>query len=213
MAEVLNVLLRNELGTRAVRRIRKAGTIPAVLYGHKQACVNLSVANRELRGVLRRGGQLVDLAGAVTEKALIKDIQWDAFSINVLHLDLTRVSEQERVTVTVPVDLRGEAPGSKLGGIVEHLLYELEVECSAGNIPEKITVNLKSLELGDSVTAGAVELPDNVRLVTPEDSVVAHCLAVGVEELDEEGQPIAGTSEPEVIGRKAGDEEEEGASS
>lgn len=91
MAEVLNVALRNELGTRAVRRLRKAGVVPAVLYGHKKECVHLSISNRDFRAILRHGGHLVDLAGDVTEKALIKGVQWDTFSTHVLHVDLTRV--------------------------------------------------------------------------------------------------------------------------
>jgi len=211
MAEELNVVLRNELGTRAVRRLRKAGVVPAVLYGHKKECVHLSISNPELRAILRHGGHLVDLVGDVTEKALIKRVQWDTFTTHVLHLDLTRVSEQEHVTVTVPLELRGEAPGTKQGGIVEHLVYKLEIECPAGAIPEKLTVHLNSLELGDTLTAAAAELPDNVKLVTPPERVVAHCLAMGVEE--EEEQLAAGTSEPEVIGRKPEDGEDNEASS
>jgi large subunit ribosomal protein L25 len=208
MADVLNVSLRTELGTKAVRRLRKAGQTPAVLYGHGEANVNLAIPAHEIRAVLRHGSQMVTLAGAVTEKALLKDVQWDTFSTHPLHVDLTRVSEQERVTVTVPLDLRGEAPGAKKGGVVDHLIYELEIECPAGQIPERLWINLNDLELGESIQADSVVLPDNVTLLTPESTVVAHCQTMGVVEEEEEEAPAPGASEPEVIGRKAEAEEE-----
>ena len=145
MAEVLNVAVREECGTRAVRRIRNAGHIPAVLYGHGQPNVNLSIPAKDVTTAIRHGSKLVDLQGGVNESALIRVVQWDAFGVDVLHLDLTRVSAGETVQVSVAVELRGEAPGARAGGLVEHLIHELEIECPVTAIPDKFELSVNDL--------------------------------------------------------------------
>ena len=101
--------------------------------------MNLSVPTAEVEAAIRHGGKLVDLRGGVSEKALIRSVQWDAYRRHVLHLDLNRVSVAESVAVTVPLELRGEAPGSKQGGIIDHHLFDVEIECPAGEIPERLS--------------------------------------------------------------------------
>ncbi len=154
MTDVLNVSVRDELGSGPVRRLRRAGRIPAILYGHGEANVNLSIPTAEIKAALRHGSKLVDLQGGVNEKALIRIVQWDCYGSDVLHLDLTRVSEQERVEVTVSLELKGEAPGSKEGGIVDHHLFDVEIECPAGEIPDKLVASIKNLHLGQSLDLG-----------------------------------------------------------
>ncbi len=207
MTDVLNVAIRSEKGTNQVRRLRREGRTPAVLYGHGEANVSLSVTTADLESLLRHGTKMVDLAGEVTDKVLIRAVQWDAFGLHVLHVDLNRVSESERVEVTVPVDLRGEAPGAKLGGIVEQHIHDLEIECPAGQIPERIVVSIKELELAESITVGQLEVPPNVTVLTNADDTVVSCQAAAPLPEDEEAGEVPGTSEPEVIGRKAEDEE------
>ncbi len=210
MTDVLNVALRNERGTRAAGRLRKNGQTPAILYGHGKGSVSLSVPTPQIRSAIRRGAQMVDLEGALSEKALIREIQWDTFCTHVLHIDLTRVSATERVAVRVPLATRGESPGAKEGGVVEHVLFELDIECSAGAIPSKLEANLRALELGGAITAGQIVLPEGVALITPADTLVAHCVAAAVEPEDEEQEIVhPGPNEPEVIGRKADESEEE----
>ncbi len=210
MTDVLNVTLRDKTGTAPVRRMRRSGLTPAILYGHGEANVNLAVPTSEVEATIRRGGKLVDLRGGVAEKALIRAVQWDAYGARVLHLDLNRVSESERVVVTVPLDLRGEAPGAKHGGVVEHHLFDVEIECPAGEIPERLYANIKTLELGGHVTVGEIELPPHVQMVTPADNVVVTCHAQGPgAEVEGPAEGVAGQAEPEVIGRKAEDAEEE----
>jgi large subunit ribosomal protein L25 len=208
MTDVLNVSVRNELGSGRVRRLRRSGRIPAILYGHGEANVSLSIPTPELKAALRHGHKLVDLKGDVNEKALIRVVQWDCFGVGVLHLDLTRVSEQERVEVTVSLELKGEAPGTKEGGIIDHYLFDVEIECPAGEIPDKLVASIKNLHLGQSITLADVPLPPHVTLLTPIDTVVVSCQAQGPSE--EEAAAEAGRSaEPEVIGRKAEETEEE----
>lgn len=211
MTDVLHVSLRKDTGTRPVRRLRMQGLIPAILYGHGEENVSLSVPTSELEATIRHGGKMVDLAGDVSDKALIRSVQWDSLGSHILHVDLNRVSESESVVVTVPVELRGEAPGAKQGGIVEHHVFNVEIECPAGEIPEKLSVSIKELQLGEAITVAEVPLPEHVELLTPTDTVVVSCPAHGVPEDEEEEAEaaVAEGGEPEVIGRKAEDSEDD----
>ena len=159
---------------------------------------------------MRHGGKLVNLKGGLAETALIRDVQWDALGAHVLHLDLARVSAQERVEVTVPIELRGEALGSKQGGIVEQLMHDVNVECSASTIPERISVNINDLDVGQAISIADIEVPDGVTLLAPQEASLVHCVAVGVEAEEEEALEAETGAEPEVIGRKAEESEEEG---
>lgn len=207
MAEVLQVEKRDWVGKRRVRRQRAEGRIPAVLYGHGEDVVHLSAATADLATVLRHGSQLVDLDGAVKESALIKDIQWDTYGIEMLHVDLTRVSADERIAVTVPVEIRGEAPGTKQGGVVENPVHEIEIECLAVAIPSSLQANVNQLELDQAISAGDLELPEGAKLLVEADLVLVQCVEPAPEMEMEEG--VSGAVEPEVIGAKK-DEEEEG---
>ena len=208
MAEELNVKVRETRGKRNARRGRLAGSVPAVLYGHGKENISLAVPADELSAAIRRGSKLVELAGEVKDTALIREVQWDTFGIEILHVDLTRVSAGERVEMTVRVELRGEAPGTREGGIVEHLIHEVQIECPATSIPDRLRLNINALELGDVLLASVLELPSGARLVGAEDAVVVQCVAPAVAPEEEEGL-VEGGAEPEIIGRKAEEEEEE----
>ncbi|HEY1598601.1 MAG TPA: 50S ribosomal protein L25 [Pirellulales bacterium] len=205
MSEALKVEKRAGLGKRESRRLRGGGHVPVVLYGHGEQTLSLSVAADQLAAALRHGARVVDLDGAVKEKAFIRELQWDPFGNEVLHVDFTRVSADERLQIEVAVVLRGESPGVKEGGHIEHSQHTIEIECLAIAIPEKLELRIGSLGLDQSLRASNIELPQGVTLITDPDTVVVHC-ALPVEESDE---GVAGDSaEPEIIGRKAGEEEE-----
>jgi large subunit ribosomal protein L25 len=207
MAETLTVEKRKPMGKRAARRLRDSGTIPANLYGHGEDNVYLTIPADQVRAMVRHGARVVDLSGAITEKAFVRELQWDPFGLNVLHLDLTRVSADERVELRVRVELRGSAIGVKEGGSVDHVLHEVEIECLAIEIPEKLSLRINDLQLDGSLTAGAIELPPGVKLLTDPDEIVVNCNKPVSEE---EGVPgMAEGAEPEVIGRKAEEEEAE----
>jgi large subunit ribosomal protein L25 len=205
MAEALNVKKRESRGKREAKRLREAGSIPAILYGHGEANESLTIVADEMASVVRHGGRVVELKGAVNEKAFIREMQWDVYGVEVLHVDFARVSEHERVEVKVKVELRGEAPGVKDGGAVEHILHEIEIDCEALSIPEKIGVSIRELKLGDAITAGEVKLPEGAKLISDPDDVIVHCV---VHREEEEGEAGGEGAEPEVIGRKADDEDE-----
>jgi large subunit ribosomal protein L25 len=205
MAEALNVEVRESRGSRESRRMRKNGKIPAVLYGHGEATVSLSVGHDDLAAALRHHSRLVELKGGVNESALIRELQWDPFGIDVLHIDFARVSADERIEVQVSVELRGTAPGAAEGGVIEHLLHEVTVECLATAIPDRIQVKMGSLNKGQAITVGQLELPEGVKMLSDPEDIVVQCVEAQVEA---EPELHGETAEPEVIGRKP---EEEGA--
>lgn len=208
MLEKLNVAIRESRGKRRSRRLRQAGTIPAVLYGHKQDTLSLSVSAEEIETALRHGSRAVNLGGALAEQAFIRALQWDTWGKHVLHVDLMRISAHEKVEVRVPVELRGEAPGTKTGGVVTHHVHELDIECEATAIPEKIVVNINHLELNQAITVADLKLPETASVLEDAETIVVECV-VPTEAPEEEEAGEGGEAEPEVIGRKKEEEEEE----
>ena len=207
MAETLEVQIREHLGTQNTRRLRAAGAVPAVLYGHGQPNVCLSLSAEALEAAIRHGSRLVNLTGALTERAFVRELQWDTFGLHLVHVDLTRVSEHEMVEVTVAVELRGEAPGVREGGVIQHLIHQLDIECEVGLIPDKLYVNINHLKLGDMITVGQVPVPAGAKVFVEADEVVVQCV-MPTEETDEAAAGEGAAAEPELIGRK---KEEEGA--
>lgn len=204
MKDKLSVKVREQLGTRNSRRVRDAGLIPAILYGHGEANVSLSIPKDEVSAVVRHGGRLVDLTGDVTETALIRQVQWDAFGINVIHVDLSRVSAGETVDITLPIEMKGTAPGSREGGLVELVKHEARIRCPVLAIPEKLLININDLHLDQVLELKAVTLPEGASLLTDPEEVVVHCVTP-----KEEVEPAAGAAEPgepEVIARKKAEE-------
>jgi len=207
MAEIstLTVKLRDEYGKRANRRLRNSGRIPAVLYGHNQEVKSLTLSAEELEVAVRHGNRFVALSGGLSEDAFIKDVQWNTWGTAILHVDFARISAHEKVQVTVAVELRGEAPGTRDGGVVKHVLHAIELECEAASVPEKIAVNINHLEFGKVLHVSDLELPQGAKALIDASTVVVSCVAP-VEVSEEE--TAAGEEEPEVIGRKKTDDEE-----
>lgn len=207
VSDSLNVATREETGTLRMRRLRKSGQIPAVLYGHGEGTVVLSVSESDLNKAIERGSHIVDLVGQLKESALIKDVQWDAFGVSILHLDLARVSATEEVEVTLQIELKGEAPGTHDGGIVKYFTHEIAILCPANKLPDKIELKINDLQLDQIITAGEVPLPNAAKLASnPDEPVVGCSLPAAVSEEIEE--PTEG-AEPEVIGAKEETEENE----
>lgn len=205
--DVLNVEQRETRGKRNAKRQRAAGKIPAVLYGHKQEAIALTLAADEIEAALRHNAHLFELKGSVSDSAFLKQVQWDAFGSHVLHVDLTRVNLTEAVEVSMEVMLRGVAPGTKQGGVVDQHLRQVEIECPANAIPENLTVTINDLEVDQTITASQLELPPGATLKTDADAVICSCIVPAA--LEEEAEAAAAeTVEPEVIGRKAEDEAE-----
>jgi large subunit ribosomal protein L25 len=208
MSELLHVENRKSFGKRNNLRLRRAGRLPAVLYGHGEESVSLTLAADELEASLRHGAKVVDLDGAASGKALLQDVQWDTFFQHVLHVDLLRVRAGEKVKIDVPIELRGEAPGTRDGGVIEQMVHSIEIEVALDVIPDKLHLNINRLEIDGQLTAKDIEdLPPGARILDDVDMMIVHCIMPVAEE---EVAPAeeAGTAEPEVIGK--GKEEEEG---
>lgn len=208
MEQVLNLVQRESLGTRFATRLRKAGQTPAVVYGQGKPTKCVAVKTDDLEAAVRHSSRLVKLEGAANETALIQDMQWDPFGAEILHVDLVRVRADERITVTVPVELRGMAPGTKEGGVVEQVVHEVEIEVLATHIPESLHININQLALGETLPLRAIEdLPEDAVLVDDPESPVVNCTEPV--EMAEAEEPVEGSVEPEVIGGKADEDEAE----
>ena len=200
----LTVEERSETGTLRMRRMRKAGKIPAVLYGHGEGSVMLAASNKQISKIIDDESHIVELDGAVSGTAFLKAVQWDAFGSNVMHFDLTRVDENEQVEVTLNIELHGEAPGVKAGGVVQLVEHDLTILCPVKAIPDHIVCEIGELELDGVISAGQLELPPGAELVGSPDGTIVNCQEPKVEVV-EEGEET--TAEPEVVGE---DKKEEG---
>lgn len=207
MSDVLEVEKRQQTGSKSSRLLRREGRVPAVLYGHGEQNEHLSVPAKQVETLIRHHSKTVELAGDVKDTALVSEVHWDPLGIEVLHLDLIRVNLKELVEVTVPVQTHGEAAGVRNGGMLIENLHEVDIRCPAGAIPDSIRINVSEIELGGSLTAAELELPEGVELLTPDDTTVVHVEEPQAEV--EEAEPGAETgAEPEVIA-KGGEKEEE----
>jgi len=207
-SEVLNVEVRQDTGRHKVKKLRAAGKTPAVIYGHGGGSVNLSVSSDEINKIVHSGDRIVSLGGGADGDAFIRDVQWDLFGTKVVHVDFTRVRAGEMIETTVSLELRGEAPGTKMGGEVEHSLKEMQIEIPPRSMTDKIEVRLHDLQVGQTITVGDLDLPEGAKLLVEPSLVVAQCVekqADGDDEVDD--APAAATgAEPEVIGEKKDDE-------
>ncbi len=208
MAENLTLIVqpREGRGSRAAQKLRRAGQIPAVLYGHKEANVTLSLSTEAVSQAIRHHTRLVDLnLNGKTEKALIRDIQYDHLGKEILHVDFFRVSAEERIEVTVPIELRGVAPGAS-SGVLDQPLHVLKIECPAIAIPDSIKVNIETLQLGQVIHVRELQLPPNVKALADADAVVVQ---IKQKALEPEAAAAAGANEPEVITAKKKEKEAE----
>ncbi|MFT5301668.1 MAG: large subunit ribosomal protein L25 [Mariniblastus sp.] len=172
-----------------MKRMRQSGKIPAVLYGHGEGTEMLSVLEKELSKAVNNGSYIVELKGAANEGALIKSLQWDAFGIHVLHVDLTRVNPNEAVEVTLTIELKGDAAGTHHGGIVNFHQHELSISCPANAIPEKLELKISDLDVGQSLSASDVPLPAGATLAEAGTTPIVSCALPADEEDDVETEP------------------------
>ena len=208
---LLKAELREQTGSKTVRKVRRQGRIPAIMYGHKQEPVAVSLDAHNFVEGLHHGHRLMDIQiGKKKEKAIVKELQYDHLGRNIIHADLMRVDVSETVRVDVPIELKGTAAGTHEGGIIEEHADHLEIECKVVDIPEVIAVSVKDVHVGDALHAGDIELPEGVTLSSPPDTLLVTCHTVAAakttEELEEE-VPVA----PEIIG-EAKEEQEAGES-
>lgn len=204
MSDTVEVTLRKAGGSREARRLRRTGMVPAVLYGHGEKCVDLAARREAVEAAVRHGSRVVELTGAVKTSALVRDLQWDTFGVEPLHVDFLRVSASDRVRVKVPVDIKGECPGQRAGGVLNLVLHEIEVECTADHVPERVHALVGHLELGHAIKVRELELPPGARALADLEDTVVTCALPGKKAEEAPATPV----EPELIGRKPADQGE-----
>jgi len=195
---------RREVTGKAVKRLRKAGIIPANIFGHHEESMPVQVEAAAFDRLRRehRTKSIIELHmpdGGGVQTALVRHVQYDPRTDKILHIDFFRVSVSERINVRVPLRFVGEAAGVKdQGGVLLHLLDALEIECAAGDIPEYIEVDVTPLaEIDDILHAGDIKLPENFALLTdPNESIakIAETRAEKVEEAAEAAEAPAPAS-------------------
>jgi len=174
----LNVLRREDLGKQGAKRTRASGRVPAVLYGEKQENVPLSVDAGDLRSALSTSSGRnviiqVLLDGGDSTRAVIREMERDPITREILHVDLQRISENKPVTMHIPVLLVGESQAVKEGrGILDHTMRDLEVRCLPKDIPEHIEVDVSSLEVRHAIHVNEIDVPGVEILDNPERPVV-----------------------------------------
>lgn len=218
MAEnaTMKALLREETGKGAARRMRSEGRIPAVVYGRGEETRPLSLDAHEFEMLVKHHSldtTLVelDIEGAGKKKAekvrtLVVEVQSHPYKPLVLHVDFQQIHAGERVTVEVPIDLQGTPEGVKEGGVLQHVMHVVELICAVEEIPESFTVDVSTLDIGDSIHISDLDVPEGVELLVEADRTVCTVAAPTILELPEEEEEVA---EPELIGEE-GEELEEG---
>jgi large subunit ribosomal protein L25 len=206
----LSVAKRSQYGSTACRRLRREGRIPGVVYGHQKDPISFVVDWDTLAPVLKAGTRVVDLdVEGHVEKAMFRDIQWDTFGSAVKHIDLLRIDPNERVEVEVPVILKGVAAGALAGGVLDHHLHSVTLECLAIQIPDGITVKIAELQIGQAIHVSELELPPNTTVKNEPETVVVQ-VKQPVEEEETAAEAVEpGPTEPEIVGRKVKETEEE----
>jgi large subunit ribosomal protein L25 len=213
----LKAKVRDGVGKENAKRVRTAGLIPAVLYGQGETPLALAVNNKEFNSVLHtraRGNVIIDLAIEGGErgevKAIIRQIQRHPIHRDIIHVDFQHISMTKEIVVKVPIVVTGESIGVKShGGILEHLLREIEVQCLPTNIPEQVTVDVSNLDIGDSLQVKHLAI-EGIKLVTDPDSSVMTVVAPTVIEEVKVEAPVEGAEVAPAEGEAAEAKKEEG---
>ena len=193
MIESIEVAKRDVLGSRAMIKIRKKGLIPAILYGHGQENVCLTVSLDTVNSLIKHGTKLVTLTGEVADTALLRSVQWSNMGDRIIHVDFARVSQTEDVEVLLPIRLHGETIA---GGQLRFVTHEILIRCSAMKIPEYLLCEIGSLRLGQSIHVSELMLPEGAVAVTPGAVVIVQVAAAAGEAA---GDGTDNSAEPELI--------------
>lgn len=207
----LKAVLRQSAGKGTARKLRAAGQVPAVLYGHGEKPRPLSVNAHEL-GLLIASVNVentlvrLDIDGEGMQDVLLREVQMHAYKPEALHVDFFHVNAKETLHVKIPVRLTGTPVGVHTdGGILDHVLYDLEVECLPGNIPDGVEIDVSNLALGESVRVGDIPPREGVKFLQDAELPIASVVgsARGESEAAEDETP----AEPEVLRARKGDED------
>jgi large subunit ribosomal protein L25 len=190
MEQKLRAERRDESGKGSARKIRAAGRVPGVVYGHGGDPVHISVDARELFHTLHTdagSNVLVNLrVDGLTTLAMPREIQRDHLRGRLLHVDFLRIARDEKITVEIPIQLVGESHGVKEGGVIEHHLWTLEVECFPQDVPPAIEADISALGVNESLKVDELTLSDKLTVLTSPEEIVVSVVPPQVLKLEEE---------------------------
>ena len=212
---VIKAKARDQFGKEHAKKLRRKGIIPAVVYGAQTSPLPLEVEAKTFLALLRSGlGENIIVTLNIDDpkngdkKVLIRELQRDPVLGDILHIDFQQISLTKKLTINVPVHLLGTSIGVQQdGGILQHVLRELEVQCLPTDIPEKVEVDVTNLKIGDSIHVGDIKLESVEMLSDPQGSIVSVVPPTVFKE--PEVAPAAAAEEPEVITEKKEEEEKE----
>jgi len=207
----ISVEERKKTGKGVSRRLRREGLIPGVIYGREIDSKPLTVDPEDIKNKVNTNA-IIDLKiGEDEEKTtMIKDFQKDVIKNKIIHVDFQQIFMDEKITVTVPVNIIGDSIGVQEGGVLQQLMREIEIEALPADIPEKLDLDISELDVGDSLQVKDIEVPEDIELMTSLGDVIVTVVTPS-EEIEEEVEEELEEEfvEPEVIGEE-GEELEEG---
>ncbi|AKL93556.1 50S ribosomal protein L25 [Clostridium aceticum] len=184
--------IRNNIGTNSNHRLRESGYIPAVIYGKNMNTLPIEVNQKELEAFVRHGGEnsFIEInIGGQAYTGYIKDIQRDPLTRKIMHLDFQQVNPDERIHISIPIVLKGKKLVEKSGVVVQQQLKEIEIECSAGNIPKKVEFDISYFKPGDLLKIADMEFGEEISVVDELESVIAS-IATVEKVIDDEGEVL-----------------------
>lgn len=216
----LQVKRREETGKNACRRLRQAGEVPAVVYGADREAVPITVEKRKVLELLKSAGSeravfLLEMAGGSQQRhTMIRSIDSDPVTRQILHIDFQRILLTEKVKVEVPIELVGTAEGVKNeSGVLDFVTREVHVECLPTDIPASFVLDVTPLHVGQHLEVGDLEVPETVEMLDEESRVLVSIARGRVEEEVEEVEEAelleADVEEPELIGKTKEEEDSE----
>ncbi len=219
MSKKLNLHATKRLGsgTSAVKKLRREGAVPGVIYGAAQDNYTIQVKSKEFENLLHHSAGenvLVNLqiegAKEADKLAMVQEVQHNPLTGQIMHIDFHAVKEDEEVTAVVQVEIVGEAAGVKHGGLLDHQLHSLEVRCKPADLPGKIEVPVSHLEVGEAVHVGDIKPPGGVEFLLDGEVVIANVqeIKVGVAEEEapaEEAEAASVEGEEGVEAKEAGE--------
>jgi len=206
---------REESGSAAARRLRRKGWLPGIVCSHQGTATAVKLPSHAFELLLRRHASenlILDMqiGDESLKKVLLREVQHDPVSGELLHADFMEISMTEKLTVNIAVELKGDPVGVEQGGILEQMLWEIEVECLATDLVENIEVDVSALNIGDSIRVAELKLDPKLAVLTPRDVVVAAVLAPRAEEEEAPAEAAEEGAEPELVGKETEEEETEG---
>jgi len=206
---------RDLQGSSNVRRLRGSGSLPGVVYGAETEPVSVLVDMHDFEQILHHAASEsllidIDLEGEGTVSVLLKDVQHHPVTSELLHVDLFRVQADKPIQVDINLELVGDAAGVKAGGILDHVMHSITIECLPSSLVDNFEIDVSGLEIGQSLHVSDLKLGSQFKLLADEEAIVAAVHGPQAEEDAEEEEGAEGAAkEPEVIGEKAKDESSE----